>query len=125
MKMKGGSAMRSGLLLAVACGVLMAPALAQSPDRKTASRPADHVPAYPLKKSANCRYLVDQKDVPFLIAGDSPQALMVNLSEADAELYYANRRSHGFNAVWINLLCKPGTGGRKDGSTHDGVLPFK
>src|SRR5207248_1537853 len=38
---------------------------------------------------------------------------------------FANRKSHGFNTVWINLLCKPGTGGRKDGSTHDGILPFK
>jgi hypothetical protein len=79
---------------------------------------------YPLRKSANGRYLVDQKNVPFLIAGDSPQALMVNLSEADADLYFANRHSHGFNAVWINLLCRPGTGGRPDGSTYDGIRPF-
>jgi hypothetical protein len=63
------------------------------------------------------RYLVDQNGTPFLIAGESPQALMVNLSEEDAELFFANRRSHGFNTVWINLLCRPGTGGRADGST--------
>jgi hypothetical protein len=79
---------------------------------------------YPLKKSANGRYLVDQKNAPFLIAGDSPQALMVNVSEADAELFFANRRSHGFNAAWVNLLCRPGTGGRPDGSTYDGIRPF-
>ena len=29
-------------------------------------------PAYPLKASANNRYLVDQNDVPFLMVGDSP-----------------------------------------------------
>ena len=50
---------------------------------------------------------------------------MVNLSEEDAELFFANRQSHGFNAVWINLLCRPGTGGRADGSTYDGLLPFE
>src|SRR5437667_12596588 len=37
---------------------------------------------------------------------------MVNLSESEAELFFTNRLSHGFNAVWINLLCRPGTGGR-------------
>jgi hypothetical protein len=81
-------------------------------------------PAYPLKVSANRRYLIDQKNVPFLITGDAPQALTVNVSESDADIYFANRASHGFNALWVNLLCKPGTGGRKDGSTFDGILPF-
>jgi hypothetical protein len=81
-------------------------------------------PAYPLKISANRRYLVDQNDAPFLIAGESPQALMVNLSEAEAEMFFSNRQSHGFNTVWINLLCKPYTGGRPDGSTYDGIRAF-
>jgi hypothetical protein len=82
-------------------------------------------PAFPLKVGPNGRHLVDQKGKPFLIAGESPQALMVNLSEADAELFFANRQSHGFNAAWINLLCRKGTGGRADGSTYDGVKPFQ
>ena len=34
--------------------------------------------AYPLVASTNGRYLVDQSGVPFLLVGDSPQALMVN-----------------------------------------------
>ena len=75
-------------------------------------RPADKQartgPAFPLKVAQSGRYLVDQNSVPFLIAGESPQALMVNLSEEDAELFFANRQAHGFNAVWINLLCRPG-----------------
>jgi hypothetical protein len=81
-------------------------------------------PAYPLKKSATGRYLVDSKGAPFLLAGDAPQALMVKLNEADADLYFSNRVARGFNAVWINLLCRPGTGGRKDGATYDSILPF-
>ncbi|HXG22423.1 MAG TPA: DUF4038 domain-containing protein [Methylomirabilota bacterium] len=81
-------------------------------------------PAYPVKKGPTGRYLVDQKGVPFLIAGESPQAMIGNVSEADAELFFANRRAHGFNTVWINLLCATYTGCRPDGSTFDGILPF-
>jgi hypothetical protein len=98
----------------------------EAPGKKaTGVRVAGAAAAFPLKVSANGRYLVDQKGAPFLLAGESPQALMVNLTDKDAELFFANRRSHGFNAAWINLLCRKGTGGRPDGSTYDGVRPFK
>jgi hypothetical protein len=81
-------------------------------------------PAYPLKQSANGRYLVDQMNVPFMIVGDSPQALVVNISEADAALFFTNRKARGFNSMWINLLCTTYTRGRSNGSTLDGILPF-
>src|SRR5262249_48144103 len=80
--------------------------------------------AFPLKKSADRRYLVDSKGTPFLIAGDAPQALMVKITEPEADYYFSNRVAHGFNALWINLLCRPGTGGRNDGATYDGLPPF-
>jgi chitodextrinase len=80
--------------------------------------------AYPLKVSVNHRYLVDQDNVPFLLMGDSPQALMVNLSEAEAEMFFADREANGFNGAWVNLLCGTYTGGRPDASTFDGILPF-
>ncbi|HVP10013.1 MAG TPA: DUF4038 domain-containing protein [Phycisphaerae bacterium] len=80
--------------------------------------------AYPVRKSANSRYLVDQLNRPFLITGDAPQSLMVNLSTSEAEMYFANRASHGFNAVWINLLCSTYTAGREDAGTYDGIIPF-
>ena len=79
---------------------------------------------YPLKVSANGRYLVDQNNVPFLITGDSPQALIVNLTEAEADSFFADRQAGGFNVVWINLLCATYTGGRPDASTYDGIIPF-
>jgi hypothetical protein len=81
-------------------------------------------PAYPVKVGPAGRYLVDQKGVPFLILGESPQAMIGNLSEADAELFLANRKSHGFNTVWINLLCAGFTGCNADGTTFDGIAPF-
>ncbi len=81
-------------------------------------------PARLLKKSANGRYLVDQNKVPLLIAGDAPQSLTVNISTNDADMYFADRQAHGFNTLWINLLCTTYTAGRADGSTYDGILPF-
>src|SRR5438552_4098261 len=81
-------------------------------------------PAYPVKVGPTGRYLVDQNGVPFLITGESPQAMIGNLSEAEAELFFNNRRAHGFNTVWINLLCTTYTGCRDDGMTFDGIPPF-
>ena len=63
---------------------------------------------FPLKVSANGRYLTDQNNAPFLIVGDSPQSMFANLSLADAEIYLANRQRYGFNALlayWTLLAC--------------------
>ena len=82
---------------------------------------------YPLKSEPGQRYLVDQRNVPFMVVGDSPQALTVNLSVADAEKFLADRRAAGYNAMWVNLLCIVCTslaGGRTDGTTYDGISPF-
>jgi chitodextrinase len=81
-------------------------------------------PVFPLKVSTNQRYLVDQNDQPFLIVGDSPQGLITDLSTADADTYFANRASHGFNAVQIHIFTKETFGGRSDYSTYDGITPF-
>jgi hypothetical protein len=68
-------------------------------------------PAYPLKPSANGRYLVDSSNVPFLIIGDAPHSIFANLNNEDATRYLTNRGSNGFNALWIELLCDGYTGG--------------
>src|SRR5512140_1064202 len=80
--------------------------------------------AYPLKISLDNRYLVDQNNDPFLMIGDAPQALIVNASLSEAKLLLANRASHGFNTVWVMLLCNDYSGGRADSSTIDGLKPF-
>src|SRR5215467_80959 len=80
--------------------------------------------AFPLKVGPTGRYLVDRRGRPFLIVGDSPQALIADLSEAQADQFFADRQSAGFNSVWINLLCNTYTGGRPDGTTYDGIAPF-
>ena len=80
---------------------------------------------FPLKVSSNRRYLVDQRNAPFLVVGDSPQAMIGNLSVAEARTFIADRRSAGFNALWVSLLCRKLLGCRDDGSTFDGIKPFR
>lgn|SRR5208283_1173361 len=80
---------------------------------------------YPLKiSSANPRILVDQNNVPFLMAGDSPHSLFSNLSSADAAVYLADRAARGVNALWVNLVCIRPIEGRPDASLLDGTKPF-
>jgi len=99
-------------------------ALASCGGAGTSKPPPPPLWTYPVKVSANGRYLVDQNGKPFLIVGDAPQALMVNISTSDAEMYFADRARNGYNAVWINLLCATYTGGRADASTYNGIVPF-
>ena len=78
----------------------------------------------PLQASPNNRYLVDQNGTPFLIMGDSPQALVGNLDPTDMASYMADRQRLGFNALWVNLLCDSYTFCNANGTTFDGVAPF-
>jgi Protein of unknown function (DUF4038)/Putative collagen-binding domain of a collagenase len=80
--------------------------------------------ALPLKSSANGRYLVDQNNNPFLLLGDSPQSMLVNLDAADMDSYMSDRQAHGFNAILVMVLCDSYTAGLADGATFDGIAPF-
>jgi hypothetical protein len=81
--------------------------------------------AFPIRPSANKRYLVDADGKPFLMVGDSPQNLIVNLSVPGAAEFMANRRSYGMNALWVNLFCITTNGTcTKDATTYDGIAPF-
>jgi hypothetical protein len=80
--------------------------------------------AFPLKASANDRYLVDQNNAPFLMVGDAPQAMVGNLSVEDAKYFIADRAKYGINALWVNLLCDAYTACNSDGTTWDGIPPF-
>jgi len=58
-----------------------------------------------------------------MIVGDSPQSLIGELSESQANAYFANRQACGINSAWINLLCTQYTGCGSNG-TYDGIKPF-
>src|SRR5579863_10419139 len=61
-------------------------------------------PAYPLKISANHRYLVDENNEPFLLQGDAAWSLIVAASDSEVDAYLRNRREKGFNALMMNLI---------------------
>jgi hypothetical protein len=79
---------------------------------------------YPLKVSANHRYLVDQNNQPFLMVGDAPQTIVATLSVDEAARYMENRRRYGINTLWVNLLCNFSDGCNKEAKTVDGEAPF-
>jgi hypothetical protein len=81
-------------------------------------------PAYPLKASANNRYLVDQNNLPFMIVGDSPHSLIGRMSTSDVEFFMANRVRYGINTLWVELLCNDKTACNADGTTFDGIPPL-
>jgi len=108
----------------VAAAIAVSTAVYPSDSRAHTTSPSTRTYAYPLKLSANRRYLVDQRNTPFLIVGDSPQSLIGNLSLEEAAAYIADRKAARFNALWVDLLCVKYTGCRSDGSTVDGIQPF-
>ncbi len=64
--------------------------------------------------------------MPFLMVGDSPQGLMSQLTEEEADSYFADRQAHGFNAMgWIDVTCAGHDfPDNEDSHTVDGILPF-
>lgn len=109
------------LVLASAVLVVETPPRARSDARSATASLADR---FPLRVAPSRRYLVDRANRPFLVVGDSPQALVGDLSTQDAAAYLANRRTYGIDALWVNLLCAKYTGCRADGKTYDGIAPF-
>lgn len=82
------------------------------------------VPAFATRVSANHHYLLDQYGRPFLLMGDAPQCMATQLSLSNMNYYFARRARQGFDAMWVDILCGPYTGGRSNYSTYDGILPF-
>ena len=105
---------------------LLGPAWATGQTPAPAPKASASAPAYPLKVSANRRYLVDQNNLPFLVVGDVPQAMIGKITPAEAADFLENRRGHGFNAMWIDVLVAGPyySESREDGGTYDGILPF-
>ncbi len=106
-------------MLLIAPGSLLTPIVGMA--QESAPPAAANVsPAYPLKVSANHRYLVDRNDKPFLIVGDTPQDLISRLTEEEADRYFADREAHGFNTMgWIDVTCAgPDSPDNQDSTDH-------
>ena len=76
---------------------------------------------FPLKVSANHRYLVDQQNRPFLIHGDTAWSIITGIPEPEADSYLANRAAKGVNALIVNLIEHKFNGPL----TRTGLHPFK
>ena len=75
--------------------------------------------------TGNQRYFVDQTGRAILVRGDSPWAMMTDLSPRQARHYLDNRKKYGVNALIVSLVGAEANGGPSDdGATFDGIRPF-
>jgi Protein of unknown function (DUF4038) len=76
------------------------PSGASTPLPTTAPRePAPEGPPFATSVSRDGRYFLDQHGKPLLLHGDSPWALMTQLSPEQARLWFADRQRQGFNCI--------------------------
>ena len=82
---------------------------------------------FPLRISANGRFLEDSSGVPWLMVGDSPWTAIGNADQAHWDSYLADRESLGFNTVLLSALCDanlPCSSGGAHTEAFDGTKPF-
>jgi hypothetical protein len=77
--------------------------------------------AFPLKIGSSRRFLVDQKDQPFLVHGDAAWSMITALNEEEVKLFLANRAQKGLNALIVNLVEHKFNGP----FTQSGLHPFR
>jgi hypothetical protein len=88
--------------LGSACSSSVTPGDASASSVKISALPGPVV--FPLRLSANSRFLVDQNDVPFLINQASSWGLIQSLSNADAADYLDALKQRGFNTVMVSII---------------------
>ena len=59
---------------------------------------------FPVKASANGRFLVDQNNIPFPILGRTAWCV-ISQSESNYKTFIENTVSHGYNAIEISVIC--------------------
>ncbi len=83
----------------------IAQARAQTRPEKDQAR--DETP-FPVKVSANHRYLIDQHDRPFFYLGDTAWELFHRLDRDDADLYLRDRATKRFTVIQAVVLAEHG-----------------
>ncbi len=59
---------------------------------------------FPLSVSSNGRYLETARGGPFLMNGDTPWSIAVQLTHAQIDTYLDDRKAKGFNAILFNMI---------------------
>ena len=79
-------------------------------------------PVFPLKKSQNSRYLVDQNNTPFPILGRTAW-FVISLSVSDYKTFISNTVSHGYNSIEMHVINHDPKGNHPP-FNGDGDIPF-
>ena len=87
-----------------------------------ATKASSSTVAFPLKASANSRYLVDQKNKPFPILGRTSWFL-ISRPVADYQFYIENTLAKGFNSVEMSMITHDPRGSHPP-FNGDGDAPF-
>jgi hypothetical protein len=69
---------------------------------ESAAQPAP--PSFPLRVAPGGRHLLDAKEKPFLITGDTAWSIIAQLPDAAVTEYLDDRKARGFNTVLMNLI---------------------
>ena len=65
-------------------------------------------PTFPLKVSANGRYLVDHRGRPWRVQADAAWLMSSKATSANVNAYLAKRRAQGFNSFYLMAIVHPG-----------------
>jgi hypothetical protein len=76
---------------------------------------------YPLRASANGRYLEDQRGRAFLYHADTAWLIFTQLTLAEADEYMELRRAQGFNTLQVQIIMSPGM---KNRAGHEAFVEF-
>src|SRR4029079_10487451 len=74
---------------------------------------------YPLKVSANGRYLVDQNNVPWRVQADADRLMSTNATPDQVDTYLSTRKSQGFNSFYLMAMVHPGGFGAAPHAPND------
>jgi hypothetical protein len=80
--------------------------------------------SFPLKISANRKYLVDQNEQPFLIVGDAAWSMAAQPTQSDVTRYLDDRKSRGFTAILFEMMEHLYTSHTPSWANAYGQVPF-
>src|SRR5262245_39040731 len=65
---------------------------------------AGNAPEFPLRVSANGRFLVDQQNRPWRVQADAAWLMSSQATPAEVDTYLATRRAQGFNSFYLSAM---------------------
>jgi hypothetical protein len=89
--------------------------------------PVEAQTAWPIRTSANGRYLVDANGKPFFLMADSPWALLGVMNPTQMAEFFQDRANYNYNGIMYDILCGSYStcgGTPSNGAILDGQKPF-